>query len=55
MARHYSTRLFFRQIPNTMLARYFRAREQFGDLDFDAMKEAQPTELFVAWLDLPNA
>jgi hypothetical protein len=35
-----------------MLARYFRAREQFGDLAFDAMKEAQPTELDVAWLDV---
>ncbi len=25
MARHYSTKDFFRQIPNTLLARYFHA------------------------------
>ena len=26
MARHYSTKDFFRQMPNTLLARYFHAR-----------------------------
>ena len=54
MARHYSTREFFRQMPNTLLARYFQARGLFGDLDFSAMKETQPDELFAAWLDLPD-
>ena len=38
MARHYSTRSFFRQIPNTLLARYFEGRGLFGDLDFAAMR-----------------
>ena len=33
MARHYSTRDFFRQ----MLARYFHARGAFQDVDFAAM------------------
>ena len=42
MARHYSTKDFFRQMPNALLARYFQARGLFGDLDFAAMKETQP-------------
>ena len=54
MARHYSTRYFFRQMPNGLLARYFHARGVFGDLDFASMKETQPDELFAAWLDLPD-
>ena len=54
MARHYSTKDFFRQMPNALLARYFQARGLFGDLDFSAMKETQPDELFAAWLRLPT-
>lgn len=54
MARHYSTRDFFRQMPNALLARYFHARGVFGDLDFAAMKETQPDELFAAWLYLQD-
>jgi hypothetical protein len=54
VARHYSTREFFRQMPNALLARYFQARGLFGDLDFSAMKETQPDELFAAWLHLPD-
>jgi hypothetical protein len=54
MARHYSTRDFFRQMPNTLLARYFQARGLFGDLDFAAMRETQPDQLFAPWLDLPD-
>ena len=55
MARHYSTKDFFRQMPNALLARYFQGRGLFGDLDFSAMKETQPDELFAAWLDLPDS
>ena len=55
MARHYSTRDFFRQMPNALLARYFHARGVFVDLDFPAMKETQPDELFAAWLYLPDS
>ena len=40
MARHYSTRDFFRQMPNALLAPYFEARGLFGELDFTAMKES---------------
>ena len=54
MARHYSTREFFRQVPNALLARYFSAHGLFADLDFAAMKEAQPDALFTAWLALPD-
>jgi hypothetical protein len=31
-----------------------QARGLFGDLDFSAMKETQPDELFTAWLYLPD-
>jgi hypothetical protein len=54
MARHYSTRDFFRQMPNTLLARYFQERGLFGALDFAAMRETQPDQLFAPWLDLPD-
>lgn len=54
MARHYSTKNFFRQIPNALLGRYFAGRGLFGDLDFAAMKETQPEALFDAWLELPE-
>jgi len=54
MARHYSTKDFFRQMPNALLARYFQVRRLFGDLDFSAMKETKPDELFKAWLALPD-
>ena len=34
MARHYSTKEFFRQMLNALLARYFQGREVFADLGF---------------------
>jgi hypothetical protein len=55
MARHYSTRDFFRQMPNALLARYFQDQGLFGDLDFAAMKEGKPDELFSAWLELADS
>ncbi|WP_373498715.1 hypothetical protein [Desulfococcus sp.] len=54
MARHYSTKDFFRQIPNALLARYFHERGLFRDMDFAAMKETRPDELFSARLELPD-
>ena len=54
MARHYSPRSFFRQIPNDLLARCFKDRGLFQELDFTAMRETQPDELFKAWLELPE-
>ena len=55
MARHYSVREFFRQMPNTMLARYFAAHGLFGELDVGAMKQGKPDALFDAWMALPDA
>ncbi len=54
MARYYTTRDFFRQMSNALLARYFQGRGVLGDLDFAAMKDAQPEKLFTAWLKLPD-
>ena len=39
MARHYSVKDFFRQMPKALLARYFQGRGLFADMDFAAMKE----------------
>lgn len=50
--RHYSPKDFFRHVPNALLARYFREKELFTDLDFEAMKETKPDALFDAWLGL---
>ena len=55
MARHYSTKDFFRHMPNALLARYFAARSVFGQFDFAAMSETRHDELFAAWLALPDA
>lgn len=54
MARHYSTKSFFRQAPNALLARYFAERDLFGDVDFATLKETKPDALFEAWLALPE-
>ncbi len=54
MGRHYSTRDFFREMPNRLLARYFEARGVLAELDFAAMKETRIDELFAAWLELPE-
>jgi len=55
MTRHYSTRDFFRQMPNALLARYFAGRTVFGEFDFATMSETRHDELFAAWLALPEA
>ncbi|MBM4263542.1 MAG: hypothetical protein FJ145_19195 [Deltaproteobacteria bacterium] len=55
MARHFSTKDFFRQIPNGLLARYFHARNLFSDLDFVGMTETKPDALFNAWIALPES
>lgn len=54
MTRHYSSKNFFRQVLNTLLARYFAERGLFGDLDFAALKGTKPDALFGAWLELPE-
>lgn len=52
MARHYTTKDFFRKIQNALLARYFQG---LGDLDFSALKKGKLDELFTGWLALPEA
>jgi len=52
MARHYSTKDFFRQMPNALLARYFQGQGVFGELDFVTMAETKTEALFGAWLAL---
>jgi hypothetical protein len=54
MARHYSSREFFRQMPNKLLERFFHRHDLFHELDFNSMKETKPVELFDAWLALPE-
>ncbi|MFZ1084393.1 MAG: hypothetical protein WAN35_05475 [Terracidiphilus sp.] len=54
MGSHYSTRNFFRQMPNRLLARYFETHGVLVELDFAAMKETRIDELFAAWLELPE-
>jgi hypothetical protein len=54
MSRHYSTRDFFRQMPNRLLARYFATHGLLAQVDFAAMKETRIDGLFAAWLELPE-
>jgi hypothetical protein len=54
MARHYSTREFFRQVPNALLKRYFDAKGVLAGFNFAAMTEAKIDLLFDAWKVLPD-
>jgi hypothetical protein len=54
MGRHYSTRDFFRQMPNRLLARYFEAHGALADVNFAGLKETKIEPLFAAWLGLPE-
>ena len=54
MIQHYSIKDFFSQMPNALLARYFKTKGLFSDLDFDRMEEGKPDELFAAWPVLPD-
>lgn len=55
MGRQYSSKDFFRQMPNALLARYFHSRGLMLELDFAAMPEAKPEALFEAWVTLTDA
>ncbi len=52
MARHYSTKVFFRQIPNALLKRYFSEKGLLEDINFSALPEFKSDILFSHWLDL---
>lgn len=55
MGHHYSTRDFFRQLPNRLLALYFGAHGVLAEFDFAALKETQIEPLFAAWLEVPES
>ena len=55
MPRHYSTKDFFRQMPNALLARFFQGRGEFDTLDFSTLSKTKPDVLFGLWLNLPEA
>lgn len=48
MTRHYSSRDFFRQMPNALLARYFAGKGLLADVDFTVQPEGKPEALFQA-------
>ena len=54
MARHYSIKSFFRQMPNALLERYFNQKGLFSGVCFSGLKETLTDELFAAWLYLPE-
>jgi len=43
LARHYSTKNLFTQVPNALLARYFAEQVLFGDLEFTARRRPSRT------------
>ena len=53
MARSYSTKHFFRQMSNALLARCFHERGLLTEFDFAGMKEGKVEPLFESWLQLP--
>ena len=55
MTQQYSSRDFFRRMPNALLARYFHSKGLFSDLDFMAMRETKPDALHEAWDALTDA
>lgn len=54
MARHYSTREFFQQVPNALLARYFDAKRGADWLQFFRDNRGQLDPLFDSWEVLPE-
>jgi hypothetical protein len=54
MARHYSTRDFFRQMPNRLLSRYFERQGLFAELNLAGMRELKVEPLLDAWQSLPD-
>ena len=55
MSRHYSTRHFFRQVPNALLKQYFDERGLLQDVDFSALTETKVGPLFDAWMGLSES
>lgn len=54
MSQHYSTKLFFRRVPNELLQRYFHSKSLLLNLKIADLKETKIDPLFDAWLKLPE-
>ena len=54
MARQYSTKSFFRNAPNKLLAHYFQEHNTLTDFDFASLKESKIEALFDVWLELDD-
>ena len=52
MAQHYSTKHFFRRVPNELLQRYFHSKSILSDIKITELKETKVDPLFDAWLKL---
>ncbi len=55
MAKHYSIKSFFRDMPEALLARYFHKQGHFRGFDFSPMKEGELDVLIKSWLELPES
>lgn len=54
MAKHYSIKSFFRDMPAALLARYFRKQGHFQSFDFSPVEKGELDALVAAWLELPE-
>lgn len=52
--RHYSTKMFFRNVSKDLLEKFFRSHEYLPDFDFNALNGNDKEALFHAWLNLPD-
>ena len=52
MAKHYSIKSFFRDMPAGLLERYFHARGHFQDFDFSLVEKGKLDALMAAWREL---
>jgi hypothetical protein len=52
MARHYSIKSFFRDMPAALLARYFHKQGRFQSFDFSPAEKGELDALVAAWLEL---
>jgi len=50
----YNPRSILRQIPNTLLDRFFAQFPEFSDLDWSALKETQIEPVFERWQAMPD-
>lgn len=54
MAKHYSVKSFFRDMPAALLARYFHKQGHLQGFDFAPVEKGELDALVAAWLELPE-